>query len=68
MPHYEYKFIKLELKSSFWSMQDQPTQDYHRIIEEHGKEGWRLVTVFAPATSGSGWVSFFELIFERPKE
>jgi hypothetical protein len=65
MPRYEYKFIKVDLKSG-WSV-DEPKQDYHCLIEEQGREGWRLVTLFAPATSGTGWASYFELIFERPQ-
>jgi len=65
MQRYEYKFVKVELKSG-WST-DEPREDYRRIIEEHGKEGWRLVQIFAPATSGTGWSSYFEVIFERPR-
>ena len=65
MRDYEYKFVKVELKSG-WST-DEPKEDYHRIIEEHARAGWRLVQIFAPGTSGTGWASFFEIIFERPR-
>ena len=65
MQRYEYKFVKVELKSG-WST-DEPREDYRRIINEHSEEGWRLVQIFAPATSGTGWSSYFEVIFERPR-
>jgi hypothetical protein len=65
MQRYEYKFVKVELKGG-WST-DEPREDYRRIIDTHAKEGWRLVQVFAPATSGTGWSSYFEVIFERPQ-
>lgn len=48
---YEYKFVKIELKSSL--MKSQP------------KEGWRFVQIFAPSTVGYGSAAYFELIFER---
>ena len=65
MQRYEYKFVKVELKSG-WST-DEPKENYRRIIEEQAQEGWRLVQIFAPSTSGTGWASYFELIFERPR-
>lgn len=37
--------------------------DYQNIVHDHAEEGWRLLQIFAPATSGTG-VSYFELIFE----
>jgi len=64
MQRYEYRFVKVELKLG-WST-DEPRQDYHRIIEDHAREGWRLVEIFAPATTGTGWSSYFEVILERP--
>ena len=67
MQHYEYKFVKVELESGWLSSTQEPKEDYRRIIEEQGKEGWRLVQVFAPPTSGCGWASYFEVIFERPR-
>jgi hypothetical protein len=64
MPRYDYKFVRVELKSG-WST-DDPIENYHRIIEDHARDGWRLVQIFAPGTSGTGWASYFEIIFERP--
>ena len=57
----EYKFVKLEL--GFFS--DKPKGDYHDIINEHAREGWRLVQIFAPGTGPAGKASYFEIIFEK---
>jgi len=61
---YEYKFVKVDLKGAFTR---KPTSDYHRLVEEYAKEGWRLVQIFSPAVSarGGGIPDYFELIFER---
>ena len=58
---YEYRFVR----PSFSWLQKEP-KNYHEIIREHGREGWRLVQVLAPGTGPSGLASYFELIFERP--
>ena len=63
---YECKFVKIELKMGF--SRYAPQEDYHEIIQNLSKEGWRLVQVFAPGTRGVGLASYFELIFERPSE
>lgn len=58
---YEYKFITIELSS--WTR--KPKEDYHRVIEEYARSGWRLVQIFAPPISGYGAAKAFELIFEK---
>lgn len=58
---YEYKFVQIEL--SRWN--NAPKVNYHEIISNHAKDGWKLVQLFAPVTSGNGSSSFFEIIFER---
>jgi uncharacterized protein DUF4177 len=63
MNKYEYKFVRVDLKAG-WST-DTPKEDYQNIVHDHADEGWRLHQIFAPATSGTGWASYFELIFER---
>jgi len=63
---YEYKFVMVELKTGFSGY--KPKEDYHKIIEQLSKEGWRLVQIFAPATAGFGAARYFELIFEKPRE
>ncbi|MHC5181468.1 MAG: DUF4177 domain-containing protein [Planctomycetota bacterium] len=62
--NYEYKFEKLKLKGAWFTT--KPEQDYHDIIAQHAEDGWRFVQIFAPATSGYGSATYFELIFERP--
>ena len=42
---YEYKFVMIQL--SFFR---KPKEDYHWLIEEHARQGWRLEQVF-----GGGW-------------
>ena len=63
---YEYKFVKIGL-GGFLSA--KPREDYHRIIDDYAREGWRLVQVFAPSVVvlTGGTPSYFELIFEREK-
>jgi hypothetical protein len=46
-------------------MTQRTDQDYHEVIEEHAKEGWRLVQIFAPPIKGYGIADYFELIFEK---
>ncbi|ALC89154.1 hypothetical protein AM500_04625 [Bacillus sp. FJAT-18017] len=58
---YEYKFVKVKL--SRWN--NAPKENYHEIIASHAKDGWRFVQLFAPVTSGNGYSSFFEIIFEK---
>lgn len=60
---YEYKFVRIQL--SFFLK--KPQEDYHWLIEEHARQGWRLVQIFAPPISGYGAASYFELVLERSK-
>jgi hypothetical protein len=55
----------VELKSGVHT--DTPKENYQKIVHDHAKEGWRLSQIFAPPTSGTGWASYIELIFERPQ-
>ncbi len=59
---FEYKFIKLEVKGI---LESKPEQDYHEIVHEHAKDGWRLVQVLTPPTGPSGAATYFELIFKK---
>ena len=63
---YEYKFVKVELKLDF--SRYIPKEDYHEIIQNLSKDGWRPVQVFAPGAAGAGRASYFELIFEKPRD
>ncbi|HQJ36937.1 MAG TPA: DUF4177 domain-containing protein [Bacillota bacterium] len=59
---YEYKFIRLGMKGFFVR---KPDQDYHAIIEEYSREGWRLVQILTPPIGSYGVATYFELIFEK---
>ena len=59
----EYKFIRV--RTGFWN--GPPKEDYHAIIEEHARLGWRLVQIFAPPLGSYGTAKFYELIFEKDK-
>lgn len=61
---YEYKFVKVEL-GGFFSY--GPKEDHHAIIDEHARQGWRLVQIFAPSIGAHGAPNHYEIIFERPK-
>ena len=62
---FEYKFIKVELSSS--GLAAEPKEDYHDIIHQYAREGWKLHQIFAPDVYGYGSAKYFELIFEREK-
>lgn len=62
---YEYKFIKIELKTAGVLKPVEAKEDYHKIIDEHAEQGWRLVQIFAPGTGIYGAAAHFELIFEK---
>ncbi|MFV1448331.1 DUF4177 domain-containing protein [Maribacter sp. HS] len=59
---YEYQFVKINLGGIFTA---KPSSNYKEIISSKAKQGWRFVQIFAPATSGYGAASYFELIFEK---
>lgn len=62
---YVYKFVQVKLKTGMFS--SKPAEDYHKIIEDHANEGWRLVQIFTPPLSYQGNASQFELVFEKPR-
>ncbi|MFD1609100.1 DUF4177 domain-containing protein [Oceanobacillus luteolus] len=64
---FEYKFEKVLLGEPRFGFKDsQPLDDYHEIIHEHAREGWRLVQIFSPSIDNhKGTATYFELIFER---
>ncbi len=61
---YEHKFVKIQLSS----FKLTPEEDYHKVVFDYEKEGWELIQIFAPGTKGTGFPSFFELIFKRKKD
>jgi len=60
---YEYEFVRIEIKSKLFKT--YPEYDYHEIIKEYAETGWQFKQIFAPATTGYGSASYFELIFEK---
>ena len=62
---YEYKFIKIHVGYKPFAFTQTLSEDYHKIIEEQTKEGWRLVQIFAPPIRGYGNAEYFEMIFEK---
>ena len=65
--NYEYKFIRLG--EGLLSVKKEAQLNYQKEIEEHARDGWRLVQIFAPPIggAGSGTAKFYEIILERPK-
>ena len=65
---YEYDFVRVgEYRfSPLFGVRDKERETYETIIEEHARDGWRLVQIFAPGTAAFGASRYFELIFERP--
>jgi len=59
----EYKIIKIELKDKM--MKRVPKEDYHPIIIEQGRLGFKLVHMFAPPLYAQGIADYIELVFER---
>lgn len=56
-------FVKIELRSGF--LKAKPREGYQPLIMAYAKKGWRFKQIFAPATSGYGASSHFELFFEK---
>jgi hypothetical protein len=62
MQKYEYKFVRLG--EGRLGLKKEATQ-YQDIIQQHSREGWRLVQIFAPGTGFCGAAKYYEIIFER---
>jgi hypothetical protein len=60
---YKYEFVRIELKNGFFTA--KPKENYQEIINTYAKNDWKFKQIFAPATSGYGSASYFELIFEK---
>ena len=66
---YEYKFVRVgEYRgSALFGVRDNDREAHRQIINEHAREGWRLVQIFAPGTAAFGAARYYELIFERAR-
>jgi hypothetical protein len=63
MAKFEYKFVRLG--EGWLGVRNKAESEYQRVIEEHGRQGWRLVQVFAPGTGAYGRAKYYEVIFVR---
>ena len=60
---YEYKFVRLG--EGWLGARRTAETGYQEQIRQHGREGWRLVQIFAPGTGAYGAAKYYELILER---
>jgi hypothetical protein len=63
MRKYEYKFVRLG--EGWLAVKSSAKHEYQEEIEEHARQGWRLVQIFAPGTGAYGTAKYYELILER---
>ncbi|HEX6883856.1 MAG TPA: DUF4177 domain-containing protein [Planctomycetota bacterium] len=63
MRKYEYKFVRLG--EGWLSVKSDAKHEYQAEIEDHARQGWRLVQIFAPGTGAYGAAKYYELILER---
>lgn len=60
---YEYKFVRLG--EGWFEVKRTAIKGYQNMIEDHAREGWRFIQVFAPSLGVYGVSKYIELIFER---
>jgi hypothetical protein len=63
MRKYEYKFVRLG--EGWLAVKASAKAEYQEAIEEHARDGWRLVQIFAPGMGAYGTAKYYELILER---
>jgi Domain of unknown function (DUF4177) len=66
---YQYKFVRLgDYRGSAWfGVSDKVRNGYEDVVDEHARDGWRLVQIFAPGVAAFGAAKYYELIFERER-
>ena len=62
---YEYKFVRLG--EGFIGVRSKAKNTYQDVIDQHAREGWRLVQIFAPGIGIYGTAKYYELIFEKQR-
>jgi hypothetical protein len=60
---FEYKFVRVG--EGWLGVSRKAEDEYRQIIQDHARDGWRLVQVFAPSTGTYGIAKYFEVILER---
>lgn len=63
--NFEYKFVRLG--EGFLGVRKGAKSTYQEVIDQHAREGWRLVQIFAPGIGAYGAAKYYEIIFERPR-
>jgi hypothetical protein len=63
-PRFEYKFVRLG--EGWLGLRKEAKETYQSVVQDHAREGWRLVQIFSPGLGAYGCAKFYELIFERP--
>ena len=60
---YEYRFVRIG--EGWLGARSRAMDEYQRVIQDHARDGWRLVQVFAPSMGVYGVAKYFEIILER---
>jgi hypothetical protein len=60
---FEYKFVRLG--ESWIRVRGSARDGYRDAIQEHARDGWRLVQIFAPGLGVYGAPKYYDLILER---
>ena len=60
---FEYKFVRLG--EGFFSARGEARNDYQEQVQQHARDGWRLVQIFAPGVGAYGAAKYYELVLER---
>ena len=64
-PKYEYRFVRIG--EGWLCARSKADKEYQQVIQDHARDGWRLVQVFAPSMGVYGAAKYFEVILEREK-
>lgn len=68
---FEHEFVQFggDSKTSAASICGRPDATYQDVIRKYGAEGWRLVQIYTPCTTGEPSVPlYYVLIFERESQ
>jgi hypothetical protein len=53
------------LGEGWLSVKGRADREYQQVVQEHARDGWRLVQVFAPSLGAYGASKYFEVILEQ---
>jgi len=63
--NFEYKFVRLG--EGVLCARKEAKATYQDVVNQHAREGWRLVQIFAPSIGAYGLAKYYEIILERPR-